>query len=443
VDGPDLRPSAPRRAITSKVERALHVEMVGHATLRIHAGGKTLLTDPWLVDPICAGSCFHFPPPVHDLAELAAATDAIHLSHPHPDHFHPPTLAAFPRHVPIYVGRYARKDFRDAVRALGFRVIEAPFGETMAIADTPIEITPLEHDVVADGYDSALVVRTPAFTLFENNDCRLRPATYRWIRDRFAIDYAFLGYSPASEYPICFELSSAEKTRLLREAAERRFAELVEGARILAPGLTVPFANGMRFLVPRSQWRNAAFSSAAEAVRRVRTLGLAAEVMHPGDRLGGHGSVERGRAADEGDGEDEPAALAAHARTLAGWLGEIERRAPRPADDLVERFRDHVLRLWRAARARRPDVRRQVIAYELVGGTRASFFFDFTRRDDEIFARGAPPRYDMRYRYPAAALQMALDGAIGWEELHFANDVSIHQVVYAEDFCAMLFGGVS
>lgn len=417
-----------------------HVELIGHATLRVHVGGKTLLTDPWFIDPLGASSNFHFPPLVHDLAAVAASTDAIHLSHAHPDHFHPPTLARFPRRVPIYIGRYQRKGFRDAVRALGFRVVEAPFGQPTAIEGMNIELTSLEHDVDTGGYDSALVVRTPEFTLFENNDCLLRPETYGWIRERFALDYAFLGYSPASFYPICFELPPAEKQRLLRASAERRFAYFLEAARLLAPRLTVPFANGMRFLAPGSLWKNVAFSSAAEAVRRVRDAGLAGEVMCPGDRIRADGTVDR--ISEDPEREDELTAIATHARTLEGWLADLAAREPIPKGDIVERFRTHVLGLWRATRERLPGVRRHVIAYELIGTQRAQFFFDFSRGDDDVFAWGVPPRYDMRYTYPDRALQMALDGVIGWEELHFADDVSIHQIAYAEDFCAMLAGAL-
>ena len=28
------------------------VEVVGHATLRVCSNGRTLLTDPWLIDPV-------------------------------------------------------------------------------------------------------------------------------------------------------------------------------------------------------------------------------------------------------------------------------------------------------------------------------------------------------------------------------------------------------
>ena len=34
------------------VDEDFRVEVIGHATLRVQCGGRTLLTDSWLVDPI-------------------------------------------------------------------------------------------------------------------------------------------------------------------------------------------------------------------------------------------------------------------------------------------------------------------------------------------------------------------------------------------------------
>ena len=79
-----------------------------------------------------------------------------------------------------------------------------------------------------------------------------------------------------------------------------------------------------------------------------------------------------------------------------------------------------------------------VIAYQLVGPVARRFYFDFARADGDIFQWGEPARYDMRYRYPASALQQRLDGRIDWDELHFASDVSVHQVRYAKEFYTML-----
>jgi UDP-MurNAc hydroxylase len=414
------------------------LEMIGHATLRIHAGGKTLLVDPWFVDPIGAASLFHFPPLVHDLATVAATTDAIHLSHAHSDHFNRATLAAFPRSVPIYLGGYHRKGFRNAVQALGFRVIEVPFREPIVLAGTAMKMTLLEHDLGEGGYDSSMVLETPGLTAFANNDCLLRPETYAWIRERHAIDVALLGYSPTSFYPICFELPTDEKGALLRRSAERRFDYFLEAARLLTPALTVPYANGMRYLGPNELWKNVSFSTAAEAVERARALGLAADVLGPGDRVDAAHRVAR--VSTVYAAHEELAAIEAHARAVSEWVAGIAARVPAPRADLVDRFRTHVLRLWRQIRQRRPSIARQVIAYQLLDPAPAHFFFDFTRPDDQIFSRGTPARYDMRYVYPPGALQMALDGAIGFDDLHFADGVSIHQTAYAPEYYAMLLG---
>jgi hypothetical protein len=306
------------------------------------------------------------------------------------------------------------------VRDLGFEVIEMTFGEPMSIADTPFELTPLEHDGDANDYDSAVVVHTPEFTLFENNDCVLHADTYRWLRDRLAIDYAFLGYSPASAFPICFELPPAEKEK----AAARRRRETVRGASpsrraSLAPGLTVPFANGMRFLAERSLWRNAAFSAAAggraaRAGDRPRQRGDAAGGSHPRRRPGA--SPLRCRRYER--------RARGHRRIRAHHAG-VDRRSGLPAGRRpattswsVSAFAS--LALWRAARERHPDVPRPGDRVRRSRcAARARFYFDFSRPDDAIFAWGEPARYDMRYTYPARALAMALDGAIDWEEVHF------------------------
>lgn len=417
-------------------ERGFCIEVVGHASLRVRDGGVTLLTDPWLVEPLGCARAFPFPPLVHTPEQLAAETDAIYLSHPHPDHFSPATLACFPKHVPIYIGRYGRPQFRDAVRALGFPVIEVPFGERVPVEETPLTITILRHDEIdSAACDSAIVVETPTFTVMENNDCYLAPATYDRVRERFRPDYAFLGYSPASFFPINFEMPEDEKTRLLAEASEERYAAFVDTARRLGASLSVPFASGLRFLAEWAVWKNVLFNSAPEAVRRLRAVELAGAVMGPGDRIHADGSISRRSPVRERD--DELAAIAAYARSV-GVVPSTAADEPMARADLAHQLCDYLLRRWRAMRDTLPGVRNHVVAYVLRGTTEQRFYFDFSRPEGGIFQWGTPARYDMRYSYPAAALQRTLDGAIDWDELHFLGDVSIHQVRYAKDFYAML-----
>jgi hypothetical protein len=135
---------------------------------------------------------------------------------------------------------------------------------------------------------------------------------------------------------------------------------------------------------------------------------------------------------------EEREAIADYARRRATWIEEVT-RPPQPArPDVVVRFREYLLRLWRGTRDRLPDVRRNVIAYVVRGADPERFYFDFSQPDAEVFQPGDPPRYDMRYTYGAEALQQRLDGEVDWDELHFTSDVSVHQIRYARDFYRML-----
>ena len=413
------------------------IELIGHAALRIRAEGRTLLLDPWFFEPIDGNATFHWPPLVHDLDALAANTDAIWISHIHPDHLDPRTLQRFPDHVPIYIGNYSNKGFRNQLLAIGKDVREIEFQREFQIPDTIFSVCLVESDYnESAAYDSAIVIRLPEFTLFNNNDCFLSDEKYRWVAERYRVDYGFLGYSPASYYPICFEFETAEKNRLLKASSDRRYDDFLKVARLLAPRLSVPFAMGIRFLHPDMLWQNIQFNRAQEAVRLARGQALPAEVMCPGDRLDASGKIQRLSAAMDKDQED--LALAAHAETMRAeavrvWDAEMPARP-----GLAEVFREYILELWSRYGELFPEVGRCKIAYRLTGGTPDQFSFDFSRPSGQIFAWGDAATFDMRYSYPDKLLQRRMDGEIDWDELHFSNRVSVKQNHYAAQFYAML-----
>lgn len=410
--------------------------MIGHASFRLRAHGRTLVTDPWWVGPLAPDSAGHFPPLVHDVRRLADETDFIYLSHIHPDHFHAETLSLVPRHVPVFIGAHRRKGFRDLIARLGFTVVECPFYEVVTIGDGAFNLAMLEHDYEENAaFDSSIVIRTPEFTVFNNNDCVLVPEKYDWVRERFRVDYAFLGFSPASFFPICFEMEEAEKRRLLHASAERRYRDFVAAAQRLRPALAVPFASGARFLLAGERWKNVAFNSAPEAVRRAAAAGLGAAVMGPGDRIDRSGTLIR--RSPILNGADELAAIEIYASTMNrdDQLSPTAPMSPLAERELVARFRRYIAERWRETHAQLPGLSAWTIAYE-VGSQR--FHFDFSRPESEIFGYGLPERYDMLYRYPTVGLRRKLDGLIDWDDLHFSRGVSVHQVRYAKEFFALL-----
>jgi len=420
------------------MNQEIHVEMVCHASFRLWLADGTFTVDPWYKGAIACNSTFHFPPLRHSIEEVAKYTRALYISHIHPDHFSPATLAHFDRGTPVYIGEYRLKQFRDGIRALGFRVHEIPFQEKVRIEELDVAIAILESDYEESAaYDSAIVIDTGDFTVFNNNDCFLRDHKIEWVRRNFSVDYGFIGFSPASfYYPASFEFEPEVRDRLLHEAAERRYADFVRVASGVRPRIAIPFASGARLLHRDLLWKNACFNSAVEAVHRLQGTGLRGEVLGPGDCILADGQVRR--VAPVLDRDQEARAIAEYAKGRANELDDLWQDEAPARGDVVAQFRDYVLDLWARHRDALPGVADSVIAYRLTGPGGGSFYFDFSRPGSEIFQAGEPGAYDMRYTYPANLLQMRLDGAIDWDELHYSNRISIDQKRFAREVYAML-----
>ncbi|MCG6870723.1 MAG: MBL fold metallo-hydrolase [Gammaproteobacteria bacterium] len=412
------------------------IEMIGHASLRALAGGKALLTDPWYRDPISCNTVFHFPPLRHEVEELAAETDVIYISHIHPDHFDPATLASFPRQIPVVIGKFGAKLFRNAIQALGFTVLEVPFQTPFQVPGTPFEIAILESDYgAAAAFDSSIVVRTPDYTLFNNNDCFLKPDKYAWVAKNYDVDFAFLGFSPASYFPVCFQMPEAEREELLHQASERKYRDFTDAAAALGPRLAVPFAMGIRFLHPDMLRMNRMFNRPEEAVARL-SEGSGA-VLGPGDRISADGGVQR-ISTRYASRTEEDAAVATLSDQKSEWIRALWQAEPRGGGELAPSFHDHVRELLKRRPALAGALRDHVIAFEIENDNNEYFYLDFGREAADILQTGKPRDFDMRFRYPAALLKQGLEGTTDWDELHFSCRVLIEQRRFCEPWMALL-----
>ena len=70
--------------------------------------GMRILTDPWYSGGIYYGSWYNYPPLSASQKEffLASKPDLIYVSHLHPDHLDPVTLAKFDKSTPIVIGKF-------------------------------------------------------------------------------------------------------------------------------------------------------------------------------------------------------------------------------------------------------------------------------------------------------------------------------------------------
>jgi L-ascorbate metabolism protein UlaG (beta-lactamase superfamily) len=76
----------------------MHITFLGHAQLWIRIGEKHILLDPWFAEPVFGQAWWRYPPPpVPTAGDLPAPIDLLLLSHIHPDHSGPGTLAQMSR----------------------------------------------------------------------------------------------------------------------------------------------------------------------------------------------------------------------------------------------------------------------------------------------------------------------------------------------------------
>jgi L-ascorbate metabolism protein UlaG (beta-lactamase superfamily) len=79
---------------------SFEVTLVGHSCYKVTFGDVTILVDPWLTDRLDR-LWVHFPRQVVDFD--VKSVDGVFITHHHIDHFHPESLEALDRDVPIFV----------------------------------------------------------------------------------------------------------------------------------------------------------------------------------------------------------------------------------------------------------------------------------------------------------------------------------------------------
>lgn len=120
---------------------------IGHATVLLRVGGKTILTDPILSPRIGIGFGLmtvgprRFQQPALTLHELPRL-DAIVISHAHFDHLDRPTLARLSKRVPVIASTH----LTDLIGDLGFRdITELAWGESVSLDEVTFTAIPVHH----------------------------------------------------------------------------------------------------------------------------------------------------------------------------------------------------------------------------------------------------------------------------------------------------------
>lgn len=225
----------------------MRIEFIANASVLITLdSGWSLLTDPWYSDGAFYGSWFNFPPLTEEQRRryLGLRPSCIYISHVHPDHLDPETLAQYPPDTPILVGKLPQDHLHRALRRLGFSSVRE------LDLDRPVDVDGARLTILGqyrgsrDGYDDAtgyaidtsLYLQEGDHGLFHAVDNPLKVGDAKRLVAEFGRpDVAILPYSGASFFPHGFRAYGPAEKQLKAQALKARcldhLAQLAEAIR--------------------------------------------------------------------------------------------------------------------------------------------------------------------------------------------------------------------
>lgn len=174
----------------------MKIQALSHAGLRIAAGGKELICDPWLLGSCYWRSWWNYPPVPRALVD-SLKPDFIYITHIHWDHFQGPSLKVFPKETMIILpyDRYDR--MRRDLNSLGFHnIVELRNGERRELAPG---FAIRSYHINPTITDSAVVIEADGHVILNANDAKLAGLPLRQLLAKYPkIDFCFRSHSSAN-----------------------------------------------------------------------------------------------------------------------------------------------------------------------------------------------------------------------------------------------------
>ena len=247
-----------------KIEKKsiMQLTYMSSASVLIKDEDSTLLTDPWFVDGEFYGSWYNYPPCTIKFDELENI-DGIYISHIHPDHFSVKTLKKMNKHIPIFIHKFHADFLKNAIERLGFNVIEVEHNKRINIKDN-LNLRILASDdcdpslcmkyfgcgiaektLGSTTIDTLCAIDNNEQVIINTNDCPfpLAEKTATKIKNSYNhINFLLFGYSSATAFPQCFELSSDELENSQKEIVQKFLSQGESYINLFQPDFYMPFA---------------------------------------------------------------------------------------------------------------------------------------------------------------------------------------------------------
>jgi hypothetical protein len=258
----------------------VEIEWVNHAGFIAKQGATALLSDPWLDGTAFDHSWALVAPSSFGVQDFQRVTH-IWLSHEHPDHFSPRTLAAIPAELRqrITVLYQVTRDKRvvSFCRSLGFEdVVE--LGPRWYPLSQGLDVFCGASSDGAGG-DSWLVVRSPEHRVVNLADCECSDAelgVLRTVAGRTDVCLTQFSYACWCGNPEDVEARRREAAGVLRR--------VVRDVSALSSAAVIPAASFVYFCHEQNQYMNDGGNRVVDAYREITRAGRRAIVLYPGDR---------------------------------------------------------------------------------------------------------------------------------------------------------------
>jgi UDP-MurNAc hydroxylase len=387
----------------------MYFQTLSHAGLRVVAGGRELVCDPWLVGSTYWRSWWNYPPvPSELVADLKP--DFIYLTHLHWDHFQSVSLRRFAPETQVLVpyDRYGRM-MRD-LRHIGMtNVRELRHSERIQLGP---DFALTSYHFAPFVTDSAPVIEADGVVIFNANDAKMAGAPLKHILKRHPkIDFCLRSHSSANPRA-CYHTTDAEQPAAIEDDNEHYIRAFSMFMAAVKPRCAIPFASNncllhddvysMNSLVQTPQMVAEYFKTFAAE----RGLDTGIQIMTPGDKW----DSETGFNIQPNDWfDDRPSKLEAY---RARVMPSLERQAAKEARTMVSL--KTVQRFFHRLRRNVPSVltRRlkgsEILIVARAGDRISGFAIDL--HGDRV--RQVSPdefgQFDRRIEFPAAILRQAM-----------------------------------
>jgi len=250
----------------------MKLTFLNSASIVIEHQGTKILCDPWLVDGEFYGAWAHYPP-CNFTPEDFNDVDFIYVSHIHPDHFSTKTLERMNKNIPILIHGFHFKYLKENIKRLGFKPIELSHNSRTHLKDD-LYINILAADNCdpqlclkyfgcglaektfgSTSIDSMCVIDNGKEVVVNTNDCPfpLGQTAATTIKNTYKeIDMLLSGYSSATAYPQCFDLSNEQKEMEKQIIINKFFSQAEAYVNLLKPRFFMPFAG--RYVLAGKNW---------------------------------------------------------------------------------------------------------------------------------------------------------------------------------------------